>query len=210
MEKPGPDTTRAELLLAAALEIAERGYSGASFSSVAARLGLTKGAFAYHFPTKRALAIALMDEFGAAFNQALELARQDYPGDDLHTALHALRAIERKADSDPIVAAAFILMLDPQPPVDEIHEKFGWWVSTFEGFLSNAAESGQVALPVPLVDAAEFLVIALLGLTSLSRRTLGRPGVKDRMHLRLLFTALGVKDTEGLISEVLGSDPRPE
>lgn len=207
MDRSGPDTTRAELLFAAALEIAERGYSGASFSSVAARLGLTKGAFAYHFPTKRALAVALMEEFGNAFAQAVEHASEHYPGEDLHTALYALRAIEHKADSDPIVAAAFILMLDPQPPVDEIHEKFGWWISTFKRFLSNAVDSGQVDLSVPLDDAAEFLVISLLGLTSLSHRTLARPGEKDRMHLRLLFTALGVKDTEGLITAVLGSEP---
>lgn len=125
MVRVGPETTRAELLYAAALEIAERGYSGASFSAVAARLGLTKGAFAYHFPTKQALAVGLMDEFGKAFTAAVEQARQDFPSDDLRTALRALRTIEVKADSEPVVAAAFILMLDPQPPVEEIHENSG-------------------------------------------------------------------------------------
>lgn len=67
---------------------------------------------------------------------------------------------------------------------------------------------GQVTLPVPLDDAAEFLVISLLGLTSLSHRTLARSGVKDQMHLRLLFTALGVNNTEELIEDVLGV-PQP-
>lgn len=200
----GPETTRAELLYAAALEIAERGYSGASFSSVAARLGLTKGAFAYHFPTKRALAVALMEEFGDAFTGAVEQACEDFPGSDLRTALRALRTIEVKADSEPVIAAAFTLMLDPQPPVEEIHEKFGWWIKTFKDFLSNAEASGQVTLPVPLDDAAEFLVVSLLGLSSLSHRTLARSGVKDQMHIRLLLTALGVNDTEELITDVLG------
>src|SRR5690625_1507038 len=93
MVSSGPDATRAELLYAAALEISERGYSGASFSSVAARLGLTKGAFAYHFPTKRALAVALMEEFARSFADALSQARQRFPDDDLRTALHALRTI---------------------------------------------------------------------------------------------------------------------
>lgn len=204
MVRLGPETTRAELLHAAALEFAERGYSGASFSSVAARLGLTKGAFAYHFPTKQALAVALMAEFGQAFDDAVDEARSFFPTGDLRTALRALRTIEVKADTEPVVAAAFILMLDPQPPVDEIHEKFGRWVETFKVFLSNGEASGQVNLSVPLEDAAEFLVISLLGLTSLSHRTLGRSGVQDQMHLRLLFTALGVQDTEELITDVLG------
>src|SRR5699024_8593303 len=81
MVRSGPETTRTELLYAAALEIAERGYSGASFSSVAARLGLTKGAFAYHFPTKQALAVALMEEFDETFSNAVAHAREDFPSD---------------------------------------------------------------------------------------------------------------------------------
>src|SRR5699024_6213444 len=124
MVRSGPETTRTELLYAAALEIAERGYSGASFSSVAARLGLTKGAFAYHFPTKQALAVALMEEFDETFSNAVAHAREDFPSDDLRTALFALREIEAKADAEPVVAAAFILMCDPQPPVEEIHDTF--------------------------------------------------------------------------------------
>lgn len=207
MVKEGAEATRADLLYAAALEISDRGYSGASFSSVAARLGLTKGAFAYHFPTKHALAVGLMEEFGAAFAAAVQHARRDFPKNDLWTALKALRTIERKAGTDPVVAAAFILMLDPQPPVEEIHEKFGWWIDTFKEFLANAVEEGQVELPVPLEDAAEFLIISLLGLTSLSQRTLERSGAKDRIHLRLLFTALGVHDVEQLLTDVL-SGPR--
>lgn len=204
--RSGPDATRAELLHAAALEIAERGYSGASFSSVAARLGLTKGAFAYHFPTKRELAVALMEEFGEAFTAAVAEAGQVYPQKDMRTALHALRTIETQADADPIVSAAFTLMLDPQPPVDEIHQKFGWWIETFTEFLHNAGRSGQVELSVPIEDAAEFLVISLLGLTCLSHRTLGRSGVKERMHLRLLFNAIGTKDTEELVNAVLAGN----
>ncbi|HLR57549.1 MAG TPA: TetR/AcrR family transcriptional regulator [Beutenbergiaceae bacterium] len=208
MVRSGPETTRTELLYAAALEIAERGYSGASFSSVAARLGLTKGAFAYHFPTKQALAVALMEEFDETFSNAVAHAREDFPSDDLRTALFALREIEAKADAEPVVAAAFILMCDPQPPVEEIHDTFRRWIATFIEFLQNAKASGQVELSVPLEDAADFLVISLLGLTNLSHRTFARSSAKDQMHLRLLFSALGVSNTEALITEVLGV-PQP-
>lgn len=200
----GPEATRNELLHAAALEIAERGYSGASFSSVAARLGLTKGAFAYHFPTKQALAVGLMANFGDAFDHAIDDARTAFPEDDLRTALRALRSLELAADTDPMVAAAFTLMCDPKPPVEEIHEKFRLWLVTFERFLKNAEAKKELELTVPLEDAAEFLVISLLGLTYLSHRTLGRSSVKDQMHLRLLFTAIGVLDTDSLLQEALG------
>src|SRR5690625_1114509 len=194
--KTGPEATRAELLHAAALEIAERGYSGASFSSVAAPLGLTEGAVAYHFPTKRDLAVALMEEFAKSFASALGEARQLYPGNDLRTALHALRTIEQRADHEPVVGAAFALMLDPQPPVEQIKEKFEWWVEIFEELLANAEASGQLALPVPRKDAAEFLVISLLGLTCVSHRTLARTGEQERRHLRLLLGAVGTTNAE--------------
>ena len=205
MVRSGPETTRTELLYAAALEIAERGYSGASFSSVAARLGLTKGAFAYHFPTKQALAVALMEEFDETFSNAVAHAREDFPSDDLRTALFALREIEAKADTEPVVAAAFILMCDPQPPVEEIHETFRRWIATFIEFLQNAkASAGRVT--GPLEDAATSSS-SPLGLTNLSHRTFARSSAKDQMH-RLLFSALGVSNTEALITEVLGV-PQP-
>ncbi len=199
----GSSATRAELLLAAALEIRERGYSGASFSSVAARLGLTKGAFAYHFPTKRDIAVALMDEFSNAFTRAIEHSREKFPKNNLKTAMSALIEIELEAENDPVVSAAFTLMLDPQPPVDDIHEKFLWWIEIFKEFIQNAVEADEVDLPVPLDDAAEFLIVSLLGLTTLSRRTLGNRGVKESMHLQLLFTAIGVRDIDEFLGDTL-------
>lgn len=202
----GSSATRAELLLAAALEIRERGYSGASFSSVAARLGLTKGAFAYHFPTKRDIAVALMDEFSNAFTRAIEHSREKFPKNNLKTAMSALIEIELEAENDPVVSAAFTLMLDPQPPVDDIHEKFLWWIEIFKEFIQNAVEADEVDLPVPLDDAAEFLIVSLLGLTTLSRRTLGNRGVKESMHLQLLFTAIGVRDIDEFLGDTL---PQP-
>lgn len=207
MAKSNPGSTRSELLHAAAFEIAERGYSGASFSSVAARLGLTKGAFAYHFPTKQALAVALMEEFGNSFTRAVSRARDVFPDDDLRTALRGLGIIENMADTEPVVAAAFILMCDPQPPVEQIREKFVWWVETFSGFIERAAEMGQLELSVPIEEAAEFLVISLLGLTNLSHRMLARSSTKDQLHLQLLLTAIGVKDTAAMVNEVFGSVP---
>lgn len=204
MVSQGPETTRMELLYAAALEIGERGYSGASLSSIAARIGVTKGAFAYHFPTKVALAAALMEHFGQVFTEAVIKARLDFPDDDLRTALRALRTLEVKADSEPLVGAAFTLLSDPRPPAEQIHEKFRWWVDTFMHFLANAQTNGQVLLTVPVAEAAEFLVISLLTLINLSHRTLVLAGIKERTHLRLLFTAIGVTDVDLLLTQVLG------
>ena len=54
--------TRERVLTAAAEVFASQGYSRATLSSVADRIGMTKGALYGHFSSKRSLAGALIDE----------------------------------------------------------------------------------------------------------------------------------------------------
>ncbi|MFC9506790.1 TetR/AcrR family transcriptional regulator [Streptomyces sp. NPDC057002] len=53
---------RAEIVRAALEVIAERGYRGASLTSVAERVGLTQQGLLHHFPTKEALLVAVLQE----------------------------------------------------------------------------------------------------------------------------------------------------
>ena len=52
--------TRARIMEAALELILETGYSAASVERIIQRAGITKGTFFYHFPTKQALATALV------------------------------------------------------------------------------------------------------------------------------------------------------
>jgi len=54
------EATRAFLLRTAARVFAERGYSGTGLSDLIAASGLTKGAFYFYFPSKSALALAVL------------------------------------------------------------------------------------------------------------------------------------------------------
>ncbi|MFC9128496.1 TetR/AcrR family transcriptional regulator [Streptomyces sp. NPDC057099] len=53
---------RAEIVRATLEVIAERGYRGASLTSVAERVGLTQQGLLHHFPTKEALLVAVLQE----------------------------------------------------------------------------------------------------------------------------------------------------
>ncbi|MEV7086930.1 TetR/AcrR family transcriptional regulator [Streptomyces sp. NPDC093085] len=53
---------RAEILRAALEVIAERGYRGATLSTVAERVGLTQQGVLHYFPSKEALLIAVLEE----------------------------------------------------------------------------------------------------------------------------------------------------
>jgi AcrR family transcriptional regulator len=54
------EATRAFLLRTAARVFAERGYAGTALSDLIAASGLTKGAFYFYFPSKAALALAVL------------------------------------------------------------------------------------------------------------------------------------------------------
>lgn len=74
----GPRTidTRTRILLAAVGLFAERGYAGTSVRDISERLGVTKAALYYHFPSKETILDALLDPFISEFNLLVERARR--------------------------------------------------------------------------------------------------------------------------------------
>jgi AcrR family transcriptional regulator len=64
--------TRRRLLEAAVVEIAREGFSGANIDRVSRVAGLGKGTVYNHFPGKRALMLALIDEVGRQHREFIE------------------------------------------------------------------------------------------------------------------------------------------
>jgi AcrR family transcriptional regulator len=60
------DTTRQQLLRAAAHQFASRAYQDVGLDDILAEAELTKGAMYFHFPSKHALALAIIEKRGAA------------------------------------------------------------------------------------------------------------------------------------------------
>jgi AcrR family transcriptional regulator len=61
--RPSTEARRAEILDAAGLCFAERGFDATTIDEIAARAGVSKGAIYWHFEGKRALLTALVDHF---------------------------------------------------------------------------------------------------------------------------------------------------
>lgn len=59
-----PDERRRQLLDVACTEFAERGFYATSMDDLAAAAGITKPVFYQHFPSKRALFVAVLDDVG--------------------------------------------------------------------------------------------------------------------------------------------------
>ncbi|HFC05556.1 MAG TPA: TetR/AcrR family transcriptional regulator, partial [Rhizobiales bacterium] len=60
--KRNPDKTRRRILDAAFAQMYKQGYQAMRIDTILADTGLTKGAFYHHFPSKKALGEAVIDE----------------------------------------------------------------------------------------------------------------------------------------------------
>ena len=65
------ERTRARILASALALFAKKGYVHTTFTDIAARLGMTKGAVYWHFESKQALLMALIDEMLAKFRRQI-------------------------------------------------------------------------------------------------------------------------------------------
>ena len=72
------EKTRTRILVSALSLFVKKGYDRTTFTDIAARLKMTKGAVYWHFETKEKLLMALVDEMLASFErQTLALMPKD-------------------------------------------------------------------------------------------------------------------------------------
>ena len=81
--QPRSEETRGKILEAAYRLFSERGYDVSSVAEICTFAGVSKGAFYYHFPSKQALFIALLETWLAGLDAAFAIVIQDAPGVDV-------------------------------------------------------------------------------------------------------------------------------
>lgn len=138
----------------------ERGYTAASLSRIAARLGLTKGALGHHFPTKQDIAVAVFDEANVLADQTAARARQLFPDSSLRACIAFFAGIAHAGWTDPIATASLALYQDRSVPVEIAMRSFARSREIIEGFLHDhvSVEGGQLRMP----PAQATLVLQLL------------------------------------------------
>ena len=107
--KEEAEKTRARILASALSLFVKRGYEHTTFTDIAARLKMTKGAVYWHFETKEALLVALVEEMLAKFHRQLDelmpTRRLTFPAVAETMIENAVRIVD-----DPKGAAFFLLM----------------------------------------------------------------------------------------------------
>lgn len=161
------DTTRQQILRAASRQFAEHAYHDVGLDDILADAELTKGAMYFHFRSKHALALAIIDEElsanTVAFNGLLArklsgletivdylflLAVRDINEDTARAARHLVAAIGRAEDLQPTL--------------------FKQWIESLVPVLQRAVAEGDVVENCEPEDLGRLVVSMYLGLCQAS------------------------------------------
>ncbi|MBN0047147.1 TetR/AcrR family transcriptional regulator [Streptomyces actuosus] len=183
--------TRLRVLMGAAQLFTERGFRHTSVKDVADRVEMTKGAVYFHYPTKEALAVAIVEEHYARWPKVLDEVVEEGFG-PLGTAARVLERAATAFRDDVIVQAGARLQLE-RPHIDaELPTPYVDWVSLLESMLTSAEELGELRPGVTPGRAARSLVSAFFGSQHVSDVLSGRADVVERWRdlSDLLFRAI--------------------
>lgn len=177
------DATRQRLIDAAFEEIHRKGFQGASLDEILARTGVTKGALYHHFPSKKELGLAVIEEkLGTALTQVFLLPAQA-ADDPIEALVRTIRQAVRGLSEDGVGLGCPIANLAQEmSPVDEaFRERLGGlyqiWQDAIAKLLDRGRARGLVRTDVDTAAAAAFVVGALAGARVLTK------AAKDRKVL---------------------------
>ncbi|MCQ2389653.1 MAG: TetR family transcriptional regulator [Kiritimatiellae bacterium] len=166
------EKTRTKILASALSLFAKKGYEHTTFADVAARLDMTKGAVYWHFESKEALLMALVDEMLEKFQRQIGdmMPQSDlsFPAVADMMVKHAIRLLE-----DAKGTAFFLLMheqvqwaSDSMAKVREdllTNERFGPW-HAFHAAVANDVAAGRARADVSAERVAHTCVAIWDGL----------------------------------------------
>lgn len=185
-----PDVTRQRILEAASTEIYRNGFQGMRLDEVLAATGLTKGALYHHFPNKRALGYAVVDEVILPVVENLWLQPLKNAADPLRV---LKTAIEQLPDLKPADMLRYGCPLNnlaqEMSPLDEGFRQrldyiFRVWHDVTEQALERARQQGLIREDVDCDATAMFIQAAVEGCIGLAKNA------QSEARLRLCLGSL--------------------
>jgi AcrR family transcriptional regulator len=175
MSMTQPDLTREKLLNAAFSEIHRYGFQAASIANILQNTGLTKGALYHHFPTKRDLGFAVVEEMIALRLERLffsKLRESTRPIDTLRQII-----AERGSSATPAVVelgCPLNNLMQEMSPLDEDFKRrlnaiLTTWHRTVETALQRGQAAGEIRPDVDCQAAALFIVSAWEGCIGIAK-----------------------------------------
>jgi TetR/AcrR family transcriptional regulator, transcriptional repressor for nem operon len=161
------DTTRHRLIAAASHQFARRSYSMVSLDDILAAAELTKGAMYFHFPSKQALALAIIDDLNEMSRAAVsELLTRRMSGLETLIDLVYLQAVQNTQNE---VARAGARLLETVDNATDLSTTV-WqsWIEFVTTLIQKAVTDGDVVDHTDPEDVAKMLVALWVGTRRIS------------------------------------------
>ena len=169
--KEEAEKTRARILASALSLFAKKGYVRTTFTDIAARLKMTKGAVYWYFKTKPELLFALLDEMLAKFRrqitEMLPPGEESFDGLSFPVVADMMVRYAVQIVGDPKGTAFFLLVHEQVHWADASMEKvradllrnprFGPWAA-FRTAVENDVREGRVRADVDPVQVASVCI----------------------------------------------------
>ncbi|AZG47564.1 TetR/AcrR family transcriptional regulator [Gordonia insulae] len=161
--------TRARLLDVAARVFAEKGYGAAKFSELISESGLTKGAFYFYFPSKAALARAVIDDQERRWVAEVQqrVLAQATPTQQLADVMPAmLELLAREPGAWSVVRLVRELGADAGL-ADDVVKPMDAWIALVAGIIRDGQQAREFRADLDADGLATVLVGAFDGIKGL-------------------------------------------
>ena len=182
-----PDQTRQRILTAAFMEMYRNGFQGMRLDEVIAATRLTKGALYHHFPNKRALGYAVVDELiiptvEAVWLQPLKNSADPLPG--LINVIEQMPENEHKPPEMIRYGCPLNNLAQEMSPLDEgfrqrLDYAFRGWHDVIQETLERAQQKGHIRGDVNCDETATFIMAALEGCIGIAKNAQSM----ERLHV---------------------------
>jgi TetR/AcrR family transcriptional regulator, transcriptional repressor for nem operon len=161
------DTTRQQLLHAAAHQFSQRAYHDVGLDDVLAEAELTKGAMYFHFRSKHALAFAIVEDQATQARAAVaDLLTRKFSG--LETLIDFSYQLAVGDIGNETARAGFNL-LESIGRIEGLQAKrLGGWIQTLSAIASRAITEGDILDECDPQDVGRLLVSTYMGLRQTS------------------------------------------
>lgn len=170
-----PDVTRQRILEAAFMEMYRNGFQGMRLDEVLAATDLTKGALYHHFPNKRALGYAVVDEVILPTIEAMWLQPLKNASDPLQGLFTVIEQLPDVKPPEMIQYGCPVNNLAQEmSPLDEGFRKrldyiFRVWHDVTEEALERARLQGRIREDVNCDETATFVLAAVEGCIGIAK-----------------------------------------
>lgn len=172
--------TRGRVLTAAAGVFARTGFLAASMNDIVDAAGVTKGAVYFHFPSKEALAVAIVEEQFAQWPPMVASIVKHSP-DTLVGIVALTYEVGARFRDDVLITAGVRLSFERSLVNADMPTPFVGWVAELQTMFGKARRDGLLAPGVIPVAAARALVGGFFGVQHVSETLTGRQDLEIRL-----------------------------